>query len=133
MGVFTQYRPAPNTSTMQPLPKTLVTHRGKIKATSQILVMQEVLFQGVIAEGSLSVKAQAAKAWECLEDRKRILNGRPLVKPVEAQIKKSKNKPSLVPLPIPASEPVMTFPVLETSTLPSLNQPMPLNDSKPDA
>jgi hypothetical protein len=91
-------------STMENLPKTLTTHRGKVRAACQIVQMQDVLFRGIIESKDLSKAAAAAKAWECLEDRKRILQGKPLVKPVEAKTK-GKSKPFASPMPEPVQEP----------------------------
>jgi hypothetical protein len=52
---------------------------GRHRALAQALRMQEVLYLTVLSdEASGQEKAQAARAWEALEERKRILRGRPL-------------------------------------------------------
>lgn len=52
---------------------------GRHRALAQALRMQEVLYDEVTnGAGKLAEKAQAARAWEALEERKRILRGRPL-------------------------------------------------------
>lgn len=51
---------------------------GRHRALAQALRMQEVLYDQVLnSEAKLAEKAQAARAWDALEDRKRELRGRP--------------------------------------------------------
>lgn len=52
---------------------------GRHRALAQALRMQEVLYDQVLSpKGSAADKASAARAWDALEERKRILRGRPL-------------------------------------------------------
>lgn len=93
-----------------PVNGTIRLRPGRRNSLRQAVHMQQVLYESIVGKGdtkladgsirspTLAEKAQAARAWEALEDRKRILRGRPLpgnLKPVEH---KQKRKPhSLTP------------------------------------
>lgn len=50
----------------------------------QALAIQRILFSDIEAQGTKPIeRAQLARAWETLENRKRILRGRGLPKPVD--------------------------------------------------
>jgi hypothetical protein len=64
---------------------------GRRGALSQILELQRLLVvDAVNPETTASARAQVARAWEVLEERKRILRGRPL----PGSFKPEKEKPT---------------------------------------
>lgn len=77
----------------RPLPR-----RGKSSALQQAVAIQRNLYR-IAIDTTLPPKdcASAALAWERLEERKRILRGRPMpgsLRPVSE--KKTKNKPTVI-------------------------------------
>lgn len=67
---------------------------GRRGALAQIIELQRVLFEDARnPETTAASRAQVARAWDVLEERKRILRGRGLPKPVEAANTKPKRKP----------------------------------------
>ena len=63
---------------------------GRRTALRQALELQERVFaEGIKLEVKPMELAQLARAWDCLEDRKRILRGRPL----PGSLKPEKQKP----------------------------------------
>lgn len=61
--------------------------------------MQRVLYDEAMAgKWKLNEVASAAKAWNDLEERKRVLHNRPLVKPVEAKQKQKMGIVSVKPI-----------------------------------
>jgi len=82
-------------SSPTPPPKSPVRIRpGKRHALRQALQLQQCVFEEGIKPGVKPVElAQLARAWDCLEERKRILRGRPL----PGSLKPEKTKPRMRP------------------------------------
>jgi len=61
----------------------------------QVLEMQDILKAGLTNDDEpLAAKAQAARAWDVLEDRLRELQGKPKLAPIKAEPKARKQRPT---------------------------------------
>lgn len=76
-------------------------------ALSQIIAMQANLYR-IAVDSSLEPKecAQAALAWERLEERKRILRGKPMPGSLRPEPKAKHRTRSVLPQPISEPEPL---------------------------
>ena len=95
-------QPPSDSSTPTPL------RRGTNRDRTQLLKMQQTLFELTQdAKVMPHIRAACARAWSDLQERKRVLDGKPLpgqLRPDLQQVKQHKRKgPSLLPLPeVPA-------------------------------
>ena len=95
---------------MSALPSALVGRiRGGRKFYDQLLAMQDVLFLATIdANAELKDRAACARAWETLEERKRIMRGKPLPGSHRPEPERKRKAPSttvVYPAPSAASAP----------------------------
>ena len=85
--------------------RPVADYRGPKAARMVILDMQRLLYKRVMdKETPAHIAAQCARAWEVLEERKRIIDGKPLPGQLRPDLEQRKNarrsKPLLLPEPI---------------------------------
>ena len=92
------------TLTVHPVPvigRPVRIRPGRRTALRQALQIQQRVFEASVKDGvKPSDLAQLARAWDVLEDRKRVLRGRPLpgsLKPL--QVKPKRRSFSVMPIP----------------------------------
>jgi len=94
-----QAKPSVSLPSNLPFPR-----RGRVKDRQQLIQMQQTLFE-LTQDSSVMphIRAACARAWSDLQERKRVLDGKPLpgqLRPDLQQVKERKRKgPSLLPLP----------------------------------
>lgn len=89
-------------------PTCVPPYQGRAADRKALVDMQRTLFQRAQnPKTPAHIAAQCARAWRDLQDMKRIMDGKPLpgqLRPDLQQVKQSKRKPSLLPLPeVPSS------------------------------
>jgi hypothetical protein len=93
----------PDQNPSTPPANTPKPRRGPRRDRNQLLAMQQTLFELTQDKSVMPhIRAACARAWSDLQERKRVLDGKPLpgqLRPDLAQVKERKRKPSLLPLP----------------------------------
>ena len=102
--VNVQLPTAPGAASCKSLPR-----RGKSRDRSQLVAMQQTLF-GLVQNPEVAphIRAQCARAWSDLQERKRVLDGKPLPGMLRPELEQPKRRKGggLLAVPLDDYEPV---------------------------
>src|SRR5688572_22382637 len=129
----------PSTRPNPPPPNSPKPRRGPRRDRNQLLKMQETLFE-LTQDSSVQphIRAACARAWSDLQERKRVLDGKPLPgqlrpdgDPFKARQSRRQKLPSVLPMPeVPTRQ---ELPTTYRQDLPSasvVNQSSPIHEVK---